>query len=75
MERGTFACVRLRVQGVLDDKLEPFYTGPKIVAVVVNREGQVLDPMTVLYLEPAHVVGFEEMVKAVREMDAKAVTA
>ena len=75
MEKGTFACVRLRVEGVLDDKLEPFYTGPKIVAVVVDSKGQVLDPMTVLYLEPAHVVSFEEMVKAVRKMDAKAVNA
>ena len=73
MEKGTFACCRLRVEGIYDNKTEPFYSGPKVVAVVVDSDANVLEPMTVLYLEPKHVVSFDEMVKAVRKMDAKAV--
>ena len=56
MQEGSFCYLRLRVAGIVDDKSEPFYSGPKFVCVPIDAEGRDIQPMNVFYFDEAQLV-------------------
>lgn len=56
MEEGSFCYARLRVAGIVNDKTEPFYSGPKFVCVPIDANGHDIQPTTVFYFDETQLV-------------------
>lgn len=66
MEAGSFAYLRLKIVGELDDPREPFYDGPRKICAPMNNRGEIIEPVTLYYVKAEQLVSIET-VKAERD--------